>query len=86
MKRLGLKKPSFLPDFGQEKRKAVLDRFFGPVDSQVYEELLDPGFTLEGAEDRRSEWGHRKYWKDGACTCACLWRPASDGPSLLPSN
>lgn len=36
-KALGLSKPRWLalPDFGLEKRRAVLDRFFGPIDRQA---------------------------------------------------
>ena len=31
----GLKKPAFLPDFGKEKRKALLDRFYTNFDRQA---------------------------------------------------
>lgn len=36
-KALGLSKPRWLalPDFGLEKRRAVLDRFFGPINRQA---------------------------------------------------
>ena len=36
-KLLGLTKPAFLPDFGREKRRALMERFFGAPDRQVYE-------------------------------------------------
>lgn len=44
MKDLGPKKPAFLPDFGKEKRKALLDRFFTNFDVQTYDELLADNF------------------------------------------
>lgn len=45
-KKLGLKKPAFLPDFGLKKRRALLQRFYGPIDRRVYEELLAPDFLM----------------------------------------
>lgn len=37
MKRLGVKKPAWLPDFGKDKRKALLERFFAsPISRQVW--------------------------------------------------
>jgi hypothetical protein len=36
LQRLGLKKPAWLPDFGQAKRKAILERFFSqPISREV---------------------------------------------------
>ena len=36
MKRLGVKKPAWLPDFGKDKRKALLEHFFAsPISRQV---------------------------------------------------
>ncbi|CAK0739616.1 hypothetical protein CVIRNUC_001181 [Coccomyxa viridis] len=46
LKEMGLKKPGFLPDFGKEKRKAVLDRFYTSFDAQTYDELLADTFEL----------------------------------------
>ncbi|CAL8463530.1 g3064 [Coccomyxa elongata] len=46
MKDLGLKKPAFLPDFGKEKRKALLDRFFTNFDVKTYDELLADSFEF----------------------------------------
>ena len=36
LQRLGLKKPAWLPDFGQDKRRAILERFFSsPISREV---------------------------------------------------
>lgn len=61
MKKLGLKKPEFLPDFGKEKRQAMLDRFFTSYDKATLEELLsDQAQIVEQSPKSRtynkSEW------------------------------
>ncbi|KAK9917218.1 hypothetical protein WJX75_001950 [Coccomyxa subellipsoidea] len=61
MKELGLKKPAFLPDFGKEKRKALLDRFYTNFDVQTYDELLADNFEIVEAGENpksysKSEW------------------------------
>lgn len=89
-KALGLSKPRWLalPDFGLEKRRVVLDRFFGPINRQVYEELLDDGFKMR--EQLRDEAGHsRSYgkadWIELMCGCVAPaipdfnWSAVSDG-------
>lgn len=89
-KALGLSKPRWLalPDFGLEKRRAVLDRFFGPIDRQVYEELLEEGFKMR--EQLRDDAGHpRSYgkadWIELMCGCVAPaipdfnWSAVSDG-------
>ena len=60
-KKLGLQKPSFLPDFGRAKRQQLLDRFFGGIDRRTYEELLAPNFTMVDESDD----SHRKFSKQG---------------------
>lgn len=40
LKDLGLKKPAFLPDFGLEKRKAVLDKLHTSFDAATLDQLL----------------------------------------------
>ena len=59
LKSLGFKKPAWLPDFGRSKRKAVLDRFFGPIDRATYEELLAPNFVV------RQDYESRTYNRQG---------------------
>jgi len=44
LKKLGLQKPSWLPDFGASKRKQLLLTFFSGIDRQRYEDLLAPDF------------------------------------------
>ena len=62
-KQLGFQKPKWLPDFGLKKRQATLERFFGPIKRETYEELLSPTFFMveEGNE-------HRKYSREGKCS------------------
>lgn len=43
---LGIKKPSFLPDFGKDMRVALLKRFWGPIDESAYRELLADDATI----------------------------------------
>lgn len=61
MKKLGLKKPEFLPDFGKDKRQAVIDKFFTHHDKSTLESLLadDAQIVEQGAKLRtynKSEW------------------------------
>lgn len=61
MKKLGLKKPEFLPDFGKDKRQAMLDRFFTSYDKDTVEELLSDNAQIveQGPKSRvynKSEW------------------------------
>ena len=65
LKKFGLKKPTWLPDFGLKKRQALLQRFLGPIDRSVYEELLSPDFVMveEGIVERRySREGKKRRW------------------------
>ncbi|KAK9811198.1 hypothetical protein WJX73_009495 [Symbiochloris irregularis] len=61
MKQLGLKKPDFLPDFGQEKRKAVLDRFFTNLDHDTYNEILADNFTLQERRPGAKAYNKKDY-------------------------
>ncbi|KAL3138904.1 hypothetical protein ABBQ32_005726 [Trebouxia sp. C0010 RCD-2024] len=61
MKKLGLKKPEFLPDFGKDKRQAVIDKFFTHHDKSTLESILadDAQVVEQGAKLRtynKSEW------------------------------
>lgn len=58
----GLKKPAFLPDFGKDKRKALLDRFYTNFDRQasghrrnVMHACTDSTIVL-GAKAQRDWW------------------------------
>lgn len=46
MKDLGFKKPSWLPDFGKDKRKALLDSFYGSIDQAIYADLLSDDLVM----------------------------------------
>jgi hypothetical protein len=85
---VGVQKPRWLPDLGVAERRAVLERFFGPVSRPVYEELLDPGFHM--SEQLRGEVSHsRTYGKDDWIELMCNsvapaipdfnWSAATDG-------
>lgn len=54
MKKLGLKKPEFLPDFGKDKRLAVLNSFFTTNDQITLEALLSDNVKIieEGPQAR----------------------------------
>lgn len=61
MKKLGVKKPGFLPDFGKAKRLAVIDEFFTRHDKSTLERILadDAQIIEQGAKVRtynKSEW------------------------------
>eukprot|EP00884_Botryococcus_braunii_P000908 jgi/Botrbrau1/10818/Bobra.0064s0022.1 len=83
LKDLGFKKPSFLPDFGREKRKAILDRFFDKIDRPTYEELLAQNFRMQ------EEGGKKVYTRDDWIKLMCdtvapaipdwNWTHATDG-------
>ncbi|CAL5223759.1 g6322 [Coccomyxa viridis] len=62
LKNVGLKKPGFLPDFGKEKRKAVLDRFYTNFDAQTYDELLADGFELVDTTEPNRKYS-KQDWK-----------------------
>lgn len=54
MKKLGLKKPEFLPDFGKDKRLAVLNSFFTSTDPTTLGALLSDNAKVveEGPQPR----------------------------------
>lgn len=85
---MGVPKPRWLPDLGVAQRRAVLQRFFGPISRPVYDELLDPGFHM--SEQLRGEVAHAcTYGKDDwiELMCGCVapaipdfnWSAATDG-------
>lgn len=85
---LGLSRPTWLPDFGLAKRKAVLDRFFSAPSREGYEELLDDGFRM--SQQLREEAGHsRRHGKADFIEVMCgsvapaipdfTWSAATDG-------
>ncbi|KAK9837688.1 hypothetical protein WJX74_003010 [Apatococcus lobatus] len=63
LKQLGLKKPGFLPDFGKDKRLAVLNRFYTNIDKTTYDELLADSFKLTTAAAGHSTYGKADYTK-----------------------
>ncbi|KAK9815232.1 hypothetical protein WJX72_000391 [[Myrmecia] bisecta] len=63
MKQLGLKKPAFLPDFGKDKRVALLDRFYTNADEATYNELLADDFELVSV-GKKTETYNKQQWKD----------------------
>ena len=54
MKKLGLKKPEFLPDFGKDKRLATLNSFFSTNDKATLESMLSDNVKIveEGTPSR----------------------------------
>jgi len=54
-KKLGMNKPSWLPDFGRARRQALLERLFSSLNRRMYEEVLSPTFSMieEGNPTRR---------------------------------
>lgn len=59
-KKIGLTKPSWLPDFGRPRRQKLLETFFGTLDRPTYEQVLAPNFTMVEENDP-----HRKFSKQG---------------------
>lgn len=82
---LGLKKPSFLPDFGKSKRVNALVRFFGPIDEAVYREVLaDDARIVEMLRDEPSRTFTKGEWIDfmmrvKAAVPDFTWAAATEG-------
>ncbi len=60
-KKLGLEKPSWLPDFGRAKRQRLVEFFFASIDRPTYDELLAPNFIMIEESDTQ----HRTFSKQG---------------------
>jgi hypothetical protein len=59
MKQLGLKKPAFLPDFGLDKRTALLNKTFTTFDRSALNEVLADNFYIQegdGAKFSKEDW------------------------------
>ncbi|KAL4543663.1 hypothetical protein Ndes2437B_g01481 [Nannochloris sp. 'desiccata'] len=65
-KKLGLEKPSWLPDFGRPRRQRLLERFFGSIDRPTYEELLAQNFVMVEESDP-----HRTFSKQELIDFMC---------------
>lgn len=62
MKKLGLQKPAFLPDFGLDKRKAVLDKFYTTFDRPGLNEVIADDFTLRERSSTASQTFSKADW------------------------
>ena len=51
---------------------------------QMYEQVLDDRFCLEGVEDARGRWGERKYFKAGRAGRITAWGGYASRPPLAP--